>query len=136
MKAMATAIFLMALAVPALADSDPCMGKGTQADMNVCYDNQFKQADKALNSAYGALVSKLKSDAQAVALLRTTQRAWLGFRDSECKLESYGSSGGSIQPTVESMCLTTVTRERTRVLQKQVSCSMENDLSCPIPLSP
>jgi uncharacterized protein YecT (DUF1311 family) len=59
------------------------------------------------------------SSARAKDALRSAERAWIKYRDSECKLETLGASGGSI-------------RTRTQKLQEVLdSCKREGDLGCP-----
>lgn len=44
---------------------------------------ELASADAELNKVYRALISQLGKDYQAA--LRSSQRAWLGFRDLDCK---------------------------------------------------
>ena len=51
-------------------------------------------------------------------LLKTAERNWIAWRDSECAYETAGSEGGSIQPMEYSECLTRMTEARIKDLQQ------------------
>lgn len=71
----ASVALMVLLAAPALAQ--------TQGEMNQSACADFTQADKALNSTYQQLVSQYKSDTVFIAKLRSSQRAWLKYRDAQ-----------------------------------------------------
>ncbi|MFQ2812649.1 lysozyme inhibitor LprI family protein [Aeromonas caviae] len=48
--------------------------------------------------------------------LRTAQRAWIAFRDAQCRYEVGVYEGGSMAPMVHSSCLTQLTEARTKDL--------------------
>ncbi|MFM4877940.1 lysozyme inhibitor LprI family protein [Aeromonas caviae] len=48
--------------------------------------------------------------------LRTAQRAWIAFRDAQCRYEAGVYEGGSMAPMVHSSCLTQLTEARTKDL--------------------
>ena len=83
-------------------------------DMNACADQDFQAADALLNKVYKDASKDL--DAHALDLLRKAQRAWITFRDAECTYETVGDEGGSIQPMDYSLCLTRLTKFRTKEL--------------------
>ena len=60
------------------------------------------------------------------------QRAWIAFRDAECKFASSGVEGGSVQPMIHSGCLQGLTDARVTQLGSYLKCE-EGDLSCPVP---
>ena len=51
------------------------------------------------------------------ATLREAQRAWVAFRDANCRLESFEARGGSMQPMLDAGCRATLTRARTAELR-------------------
>jgi uncharacterized protein YecT (DUF1311 family) len=71
--------------------------------------------DKLLNKYYKLLISKLSESDKEI--LRTAQRNWISFRDSEIKLietmskEDY-SGGGTIQQLIVSGRINALTKER------------------------
>ena len=90
----------------------------TQAQMNQQAANDAKRADAALNAVYAAVTKKL--DAQSRALVLGAQRAWLGYRDGNCKYESSLYAGGSMYPLIYSGCITRMTRALTAELNGQL----------------
>jgi uncharacterized protein YecT (DUF1311 family) len=90
----------------------------------------FQTADKALNVAYKTLSRRLQGD--ELAKLKTTQRAWLAFRDAECAFQTQWTEGGSIQPQLLAGCLAELTTQRVTQLEYYLNCQ-EGDLTCPLP---
>lgn len=87
-----------------------------QQEMNMCQQQDYEAADRQLNAAYRALTAKI--DAEAKALLVDAQRAWIAFRDKECKYEAAPNEGGSIYPLIYAGCLTQLTKTRTKELEE------------------
>ena len=109
-----------------------CANANDQATMNQCAEQDFKAADKELNTVYLQITGRLKDNPDGKKLLVSAQRAWLGFRDAECKFSSSGVTGGSVYPWVYSSCLTGVTKVRVEALKQYLKCE-EGDMSCPVP---
>lgn len=109
-----------------------CANASDQATMNQCAGQDFKAADKELNTVYQQISGRLKDNPDGKKLLVSAQRAWLGFRDAECKFSSSGVTGGSVYPWVYSSCLTGVTKLRVESLKQYLKCE-EGDMSCPVP---
>lgn len=108
-------LFLFAGAAPAMAlDCNKAM---TQNDMNICAAQSYQAADKVLNTNYKRLMTKLKDNAPARDKLRTAQRAWLTFRDTQCDFEGYGVEGGSMQPLIVASCKAQLTKQRAKQLE-------------------
>ena len=134
---------MLLLAIPALlsvgsaaaaTNDDPfkdtnCKKAQTQMELDYCAGRDFQAEDKKLNALYRKLMSGY--DAKSQALLKTAERNWLAFRDSECEFETAGSEGGTIHPMESSICLTDKTRARVKELQAQANCA-EGDLTCNI----
>jgi uncharacterized protein YecT (DUF1311 family) len=95
----------------------PCEGHGSQAEASGCAHREFQAADAELNKAYNRLASIL--DADEKALLKTSELAWIKYRDSNCTFESSQYAGGTMRPMIESFCLARVTRARTAELKEQ-----------------
>jgi uncharacterized protein YecT (DUF1311 family) len=106
------------LAAPAAAQ--------TQAQMNASAGAVYQRADAAMNAQWKRTYAYMKGrDAQdrgrvkfgyAAATL-ASQRAWIAFRDAQCKIESGEAAGGSLQPLVRAQCLARLTQERTTQLR-------------------
>lgn len=124
---------LMPFLFTPLADAAlDCANASDQATMNQCAGQDFKAADKELNTVYQQISGRLKDNPDGKKLLVSAQRAWLGFRDAECKFSSSGVTGGSVYPWVYSSCLTGVTKLRVEALKQYLKCE-EGDMSCPVP---
>ena len=83
----------------------------TQADMNRCASATFADEDAELNRRYRQALKDARDD-EARSLLRTAQRAWVAFRDAECRRQGDSGRGGSIRPLLEAGCATRMTRQR------------------------
>jgi uncharacterized protein YecT (DUF1311 family) len=95
----------------------PCEGYGSQAEASGCAHQEYLAADAELNKAYNRLAGIL--DADEKALLKTSELAWIKYRDSDCVFESSQYAGGTMRPMIESFCLARVTKARTAELKEQ-----------------
>ncbi|MGS0541307.1 lysozyme inhibitor LprI family protein [Pseudomonas sp. Y5-11] len=109
-----------------------CANASDQATMNQCAGQEFKSTDKELNAMYQQIIGRLKDNPDRKKLLVGAQRAWIGFRDTECKFSASGVEGGSVYPLIYSNCLTAVTKARIEALKQYLKCQ-EGDMSCPVP---
>lgn len=109
-----------------------CANASDQATMNQCAGQAFKAADNELNVVYQQITGRLKDNPDGKKLLVGAQRAWIGFRDSECKFSASGVAGGSVYPLIYSDCLTGMTKTRVETLRQYLKCE-EGDMSCPVP---
>lgn len=96
----------------------PCEDAQTQADMNICWGNEYKKADAALNKTYQELAAML--DEAEKAQLKTAETAWLKYRDTNCEFVADQYKGGSIRPMIAAICLADVTNNRTTELKSQI----------------
>jgi uncharacterized protein YecT (DUF1311 family) len=83
--------------------------------MTVCAGEDFQHADDAMNLVWKQALER--QDGVGRAELRTAQRAWLKFRDAECRFRAGAVRGGSAESMVHSGCLAVLTRERTEQLR-------------------
>ena len=112
---------LLALAAAATGPGDPleeaCYAADhSQQGMNRCAGDAFQRADEALNLQWAKVTAVFADDAEGKTLLVDTQRAWLKYRDGQCKLAALDSVGGSIWLLINSSCLAELTRQRTKQL--------------------
>jgi uncharacterized protein YecT (DUF1311 family) len=129
-------VCLAAFAVPSAGWSEECdRNDQSQAGMDICAGADFQVADAKLNADYEEIIKRLSDDADARKLLQASQRAWIAFRDAECKFSSSGVEGGSAYPMVYAMCLRGLTDERVVQLGAYLKCE-EGDMSCPVPAAP
>lgn len=96
----------------------PCEDAMTQTDMNICWGNEYKKADAALNKTYQELAAML--DAEEKAQLKTAEAAWLKYRDTNCDFVADQYKGGTIRPMIAAICLADVTNNRTTELKNQI----------------
>ena len=126
-KQLALFLCLYTIGCAAAQAADCGSANLSQTDLDVCAGDAFKKADAELNARYKKIVACLKDDAKPLA---EAQRAWVKFRDAECKFQGSATEGGSAQPMVVAECLQSVTAERSKDLNYYLTCE-EGDLSCP-----
>ena len=115
-----------------VAHAVDCDQASDQATMNQCAAQQNKAADKELNALYQQITARLKGSPDSKKLLVGAQRAWIGFRDAECKFSASGVEGGSVYPLIYSDCITELTKARVETFKNYLKCQ-EGDMSCPVP---
>ena len=118
--------------VLAVAGAIAAIGGGSavaqsQMELNAQAGSALQKSDAQLNAVYNKLRAKI-SDAGKKSL-HTAQQPWLRFRDQECEVETMGTVGGSIHSMMVAMCLTRLTDQRTKDLDRLLNCQ-EGDLSC------
>jgi uncharacterized protein YecT (DUF1311 family) len=122
---IAACFFLAATFAFCQSTQSPCWkAKTAQSEMNHCADLDARQADADLNRVYGELLSKLKSDENAIKKLRAAQRARLAFRDARLQ-ELYPATDkqaeyGSMYPMCYAQVATAMTKERTTQLRRML----------------
>ena len=125
--------FILAILVPlSSAQAEDCSNATTQTTMNSCADEAYKKADAELNAVYKQITDRLRNDQPAKKLLVTAQKAWLGFRDSECTFATAAATRGSMYPMLVAQCREGLTNKRTDELKVYLNCA-EGDLACPVP---
>ncbi len=97
---------------------EPCANAQTQADMTICWGNQYKAADATLNQVYRQLMGKLYDDEKNQ--LKAVESAWLKYRDANCEFVGDQYKGGTMRPMIEAICLVDVTKNRTAELRNQI----------------
>ena len=113
------ALFIMSVSVSGQKQKPkPCEDAQTQADMNICWGNEYKKADAALNKTYQELAAMLEVEEKAQ--LKAAENAWLKYRDANCEFVADQYKGGSIRPMIAAMCLADVTSNRTTELKNQI----------------
>ena len=99
-------------------DHFDCVGRQTQADMNVCSYRDYLRADIELNHTWNAVTKKLTGQRKVFAPLLAGQRAWLTYRDKQCDVWAKWYEGGTIVPLLINSCLSDITKFRTKELNQ------------------
>ena len=107
-----------------------CENALTQSDMNQCAAREFDSADRQLNIQWTRTASEMRRRDQRdlgdgrpgyFETLLASQRAWLTYRDTQCRVEGYYARGGSLEPLLVSTCKADLTRERTQTLRDLIT---------------
>ena len=104
----------------------------TQWGLDQCADANFKRADQELNRAYDDIIRRLGKDESSKQALIAAEKAWVAFRDAECKFRADPRQQGSIWGMEHLLCLRGLTQARTKDLIHYLHCD-EGDLQCPVP---
>ena len=107
----------------------------SQSEMNQEAAASAAKADKELNNVYKKLVATL--DDEGKALLKTSQIAWLAYRDAEAKFGADEMRGGSAAPLLYHGTMATVNKARIAVLRAHLGEeTAENDDPAAAPAAP
>lgn len=87
MRFLAVLLFIVLSSFSCMAqDSErfrACNEKATsQAEMNVCANEEATRVDSELNNVYRTLLSKAGSQPEAVAKIQIAERAWIAYRNA------------------------------------------------------
>lgn len=126
MRGAGFAISLALSPMVAGAEEIDCANAMVQSDLNICAAQDWQAADDELNAVWPKALAALKAaDAELPAELKggeqallDAQRAWITFRDAQCKAEGYPMRGGSAEPLLVYGCMSVLTRERTATLAR------------------
>ncbi|MBI2297753.1 MAG: DUF1311 domain-containing protein [Armatimonadetes bacterium] len=109
--ALAAVLGAVGLVAPMLAQS--------QQEMNQQAWRDAEAADRKLNEVYRKLLPLLP-DKVATDKLREAQRAWVRFRDLECRFAGDEMRDGSAEPLLRAGCQKQLTEERTKQLEDYI----------------
>jgi uncharacterized protein YecT (DUF1311 family) len=107
-----------------------CNTASTTVELNYCTERSHKEADEKLNEAYQAVLKQIRASGGEAPYdpksweeaLRASQRAWIAYRDAECKgLVPMEWSGGSGTAAAVNGCMTELTEARTKMLTESDS---------------
>ncbi|NJM34145.1 MAG: DUF1311 domain-containing protein [Rhodomicrobium sp.] len=129
MRILGLTAMLAALSGPAALAQTPnpidCANASTTVEMNYCVDLEYQKADAALNEVYQQVLNGIRDGGGEAPYdpaswekeLVKAQRAWIAFRDADCKgLVPMEWSGGSGTTVAVLGCMIELTKERTRIL--------------------
>jgi uncharacterized protein YecT (DUF1311 family) len=107
-------------------DIPGCRDIHTSQQVDECEAARYKLSDNELNTAYRALLIRIEESyepapelgAELKHLVRTSQRAWINFRDANCAVEAFEiEKGTSAYTTTVNACRARMTRARTLELR-------------------
>jgi uncharacterized protein YecT (DUF1311 family) len=120
------AAFVLAGTPAFAAEEVDCEKAITTVDLNICSEQSLDAADKALNETYMKILADLAlPDTENAAgnhewteALKVSQRAWVAFRDADCKKLIVHEAGGGTATTGAILgCMTEMTEARTKSLK-------------------
>ena len=95
------------------------------SELNLCSERAWQATDARLNAAFAKAIDAIRTSDHAKPYdpggwekaLRASQRAWVAFRDADCKgLVPISWTGGTGTTTAVLVCMTTKTKIRTEEL--------------------
>ena len=89
--------------------------------MRACSFAELARRDRELNEVYGRLIAALEQPAQAQ--LREAERAWVAYRDAECRFRRSVGDGGTIALLISDTCSIELTTARVQELRKTLQAA-------------
>lgn len=117
---------VLALAAPASAGEEwICDKANSNAEHLQCADREYRKHDAELNAVYKALLKESEGQNDPLPgagppplqALKEAQRAWVSYRDANCRWKASSFYGGSGQPVIMMSCLAITTRDRVKELR-------------------
>jgi uncharacterized protein YecT (DUF1311 family) len=120
-------LFAVSTAMAHAACDDP----QSNAEMKICADQEWKKADAELNAAYAKALASARETYTSMrgepgyqnmpdgeAMLRAAQRAWVTFRDANCKYQYQVYYGGTHAGLAYLICMGDMTKARLKELRQ------------------
>ena len=125
------ALLLLVAAAPAEQPQWNCEDPIAQQEMNYCAHQEYLAADESLNAHWEETAAVMRARDEAgygaedgrpgyFETMLEAQRAWLKYRDAQCRSEGYLFRGGSMEPLMVSTCKTHLTKLRTQELRELI----------------
>jgi len=122
------ALLLLLQASAAVADNGCYSTAFTQSELNRCAGVGLEATDSRLDAFVRSYEARLTPE--QLKLFHLAQLSWQQFRQSSCKFEASGVSGGSAYPMIFAQCMASKAESRLSELETLANCQ-EGDLSCP-----
>lgn len=119
-----TVVILLSLAAAAPGSrgqtgEDPCAPEAQRSQqLMACAERKFREAAAGLKRVRDELYADLEPRSRTK--FRAAERAWLGYRKTNCDAEASIYEGGTIQPLIQLRCSTRLTLERAVELKAQI----------------
>jgi uncharacterized protein YecT (DUF1311 family) len=94
-----------------------CKNAVTTPDINECAAAGQKQIEAKLNQTYQGVLKSLDDDKETKKALVAAQRAWVKFREADCKAVYQRSSGGTIRTVMYIGCMQNRAETRIKELE-------------------
>lgn len=107
-------IFLLSFSANAVAD---CKNAKTTVEMNECTAEEQQVVEKKLNEVYQRLLKQL-GDTELKQKIVIAQRAWVKFREADCKALYTKYADGSIRTDMFLTCMQTHAEQRIKGLEE------------------
>jgi uncharacterized protein YecT (DUF1311 family) len=93
---------------------------GSTYDTYVCRSKIYQKADAELNSAYRAALKDVGDNysKRDIENLQDAERAWIAYRDAQCKAQYELFGGGSGGPNEKLGCMIDMTSKRTAEIKR------------------
>lgn len=96
-----------------------CEDQLRNLNMTFCMSREREESDQRLNVVYQTLMHSLVKPQS----LQKVQRAWIAFRDAECKFQNESMQGGSGYNFSMDLCLVQLTEQRIAALERVRPCN-------------
>lgn len=117
-------LFNFALADVVLLAEEDCIAPEATVAMVNCMGRDYEEVDERLDVLYQQ--HRAGQDDIGRKLIDDAQRAWLEFRDAECKRARDAARGGTLASVLGSSCMVEMTRERIQQLVEGDTFLAEN----------
>jgi uncharacterized protein YecT (DUF1311 family) len=98
-----------------VAQQPNCKNPQAQTELNICSGVDYQRADQKLNQVYNQVRDQLSANRRQQLIV--AQRAWISFRDADCKFARSTFEGGTMAPFIFNTCLQDMTKKRTLELR-------------------
>ena len=82
----------------------------------------YQRADQKLNQVYNQVRDQFSANRRQQLII--AQRAWISFRDADCKFAISAVEGGTMAPLIFNNCLQDLTKKRTSELNSYLQNEM------------
>ncbi|MEK0182070.1 lysozyme inhibitor LprI family protein [Microcoleus anatoxicus] len=105
-----------------VAQQPNCKNPQTQTELNICSGVDYQRADQKINQVYNQVRDQLSANRRQQLIV--AQRAWISFRDANCKFARSTVEGGTMAPLIANNCLEDLTKKRTLELNSYAQNQM------------
>ena len=100
-----------------------CQNAVSTPEINECAAAEQKKIEEQLNKTYQDALKRLADDKATRTALVTAQRAWVKFREADCKAVYQRSIGGTIRTVMYLGCMQNRAETRIKELQDYTQAS-------------